>query len=328
MTPSDEAGRDARARARPDRAAGGRRGDPVGAAAERRLRSLAPDRAGRPRRSRARGVPRPATRVGHIRERAEDRAGADDDVVHGGHAPARDEPASGTLELRTVAGRRSPRAPAPRLAVGADRRRDAATARGRRDMAIETLHVRASRVPGSQARDLEERSFYELLQDRYGIEIVTGLQTVEPTVTGEDESRPSACRCIRPRSSSSASRGRRSGEIVEFVGSMYRGDRYRLVTAFRRRTSASARGRSRRASVVGSSLAWLIPTVAPPLKSAWLTEQAFRPQTSIDTGLTPAEIVQISRRGKWYKPIWCPNRFCDVSRPARCGVPRCLWRCA
>ncbi len=55
-------------------------------------------------------------------------------------------------------------------------------------MAIETLHVRESHVPGLTQKDLEERSFYELLSDRYGIVITGGEQTIEPTVTDEDES--------------------------------------------------------------------------------------------------------------------------------------------
>ena len=42
-------------------------------------------------------------------------------------------------------------------------------------MAIETLHVRESLVPGLSAADLERQSFYEILQGRYGIEIVGGL---------------------------------------------------------------------------------------------------------------------------------------------------------
>src|SRR4029453_13143519 len=55
-------------------------------------------------------------------------------------------------------------------------------------MAIETLHVRESLVPGISAADLEQQSFYELLEGRYGITIVGGLQTIEPTVTNEEES--------------------------------------------------------------------------------------------------------------------------------------------
>src|SRR5262249_23472726 len=49
-------------------------------------------------------------------------------------------------------------------------------------MAIETLHVRESLVPGLSADALESHSFYGLLSERYGIDIVGGLQTIEPTV--------------------------------------------------------------------------------------------------------------------------------------------------
>src|SRR5689334_3463136 len=58
----------------------------------------------------------------------------------------------------------------------------------RETMAIETLHVRESLIPGLTARDLEQRSFYELLEERYGVVIASGMQTIEPTVTNEEES--------------------------------------------------------------------------------------------------------------------------------------------
>ena len=41
-------------------------------------------------------------------------------------------------------------------------------------MAIELLHVRASLVPGLTAQDLEENSFYELLANRYDLQIAGG----------------------------------------------------------------------------------------------------------------------------------------------------------
>ena len=107
-------------------------------------------------------------------------------------------------------------------------------------MAIETLHVPESLVPGLTPPTSTTHSFYELLSDRYGIEIVGGIQTIEPTVTNEEESRRSACRSTRRRSCSSARRARRR-RIVEFVRSIYRGDRYRLVTELNRRDRAGRR---------------------------------------------------------------------------------------
>ena len=119
-------------------------------------------------------------------------------------------------------------------------------------MAIETVHIRASRVPGLTARDLEQHSFYELLNERYGIEIVGGEQTIEPTVTDEDESEALGVPLHSPAFRFERLTLSETGEIVEFVESIYRGDRYRLVTALnrplerRRRTRRSAAGDGRR----------------------------------------------------------------------------------
>ena len=101
-------------------------------------------------------------------------------------------------------------------------------------MAIETVHIRASRVPGLGARDLEERSFYVLLEERYGIEIVGGEQTIEPTVTDEDESDALGVPLHSPAFRFERLTQSAEGEIVEFVESVYRGDRYKLVTALNR----------------------------------------------------------------------------------------------
>jgi GntR family transcriptional regulator len=101
-------------------------------------------------------------------------------------------------------------------------------------MAIETVHICASRVPGLSARDLEQHSFYELLEERYGIEIVGGEQTIEPTVTDEDESEALGVPLHSPAFRFERLTHSAAGEIVEFVESVYRGDRYKLVTALNR----------------------------------------------------------------------------------------------
>jgi len=101
-------------------------------------------------------------------------------------------------------------------------------------MAIETLHVRASLVPGLSAADLESHSFYTLLSDRYGIDIVGGLQTIEPTVTNEEESELLGVPLHSPAFLFERTTRSRVGGIVEYVRSIYRGDRYRLVTELNR----------------------------------------------------------------------------------------------
>ena len=100
----------------------------------------------------------------------------------------------------------------------------------RETMAIETLHVRAALVPDLTAADLERGSFYELLRERYGVSIEGGVQTIEPTVTNEEESSALGVPLHSPAFMFERFTRDENGDTVEFVRSIYRGDRYRLVT--------------------------------------------------------------------------------------------------
>jgi len=100
----------------------------------------------------------------------------------------------------------------------------------RETMAIETLHVREALVPGLSGDELEKHSFYELLRDRYGITIAGGVQTIEPTVTNEEESEALAVPLHSPAFLFERFTRDGEGNMVEFVHSIYRGDRYRIVT--------------------------------------------------------------------------------------------------
>jgi GntR family transcriptional regulator len=100
----------------------------------------------------------------------------------------------------------------------------------RETMAIETLHVRESLIPGLTAEDLEHHSFYELLRDRYGIVIAGGVQTIEPTVTSAEESEALGVPLHSPAFLFERFSRNAEGDVVEFVHSIYRGDRYRIVT--------------------------------------------------------------------------------------------------
>ena len=115
----------------------------------------------------------------------------------------------------------------------------------RETMAIETLHVRESLVPGLSAADLERQSFYELLLDRYGIDIVGGVQTIEPTVTNETESDALGVPLHSPAFLFERSTRSSTGEIVEYVRSIYRGDRNKLGTELNRRSSRRDAGNGR-----------------------------------------------------------------------------------
>jgi GntR family transcriptional regulator len=107
-------------------------------------------------------------------------------------------------------------------------------------MAIETLHVPEPLVPGLTREDFDKTSFYDLLTQRYGIEIVGGFQTIEPTVTNEEESEVLGVPLHSPAFQFERTTRSEDGSIVEFVRSIYRGDRYRLVTELNRRDRGAA----------------------------------------------------------------------------------------
>jgi GntR family transcriptional regulator len=148
-----------------------------------------------------------------------------DDMQHRGMVPG-----SRTLELNVVsAGARLGRllhvSPSEPVVV-AKRLRLA----DHETMAIEDLHVRESLVPGLTGKDLEERSFYELLRHRFGIAPVSGMQAVEPTVTNDAESELLGVPLHSPAFLFERITKAACGDVVEYVRSIYRGDRYRLVS--------------------------------------------------------------------------------------------------
>ncbi len=96
-------------------------------------------------------------------------------------------------------------------------------------MAIETLHVPAIMVPDLQPDDLEDTSFYALLATRYGIQLARGTQVIEPTVTDEEESDLLACPPNSPAFLFERTSWDADNNAVEFVRSIYRGDRYKLT---------------------------------------------------------------------------------------------------
>jgi GntR family transcriptional regulator len=101
-------------------------------------------------------------------------------------------------------------------------------------MAIETLHIPEALVPGLTPKALTG-SFYDLLRDRYGVRIAEGIQAIEPTVTNEEESEVLGVPLHSPAFLFERTSRDDSGRTVEFVQSVYRGDRYRIVTELSRR---------------------------------------------------------------------------------------------
>src|SRR5436309_7456340 len=101
-------------------------------------------------------------------------------------------------------------------------------------MAIETLHIPETLVPGLTPKALTG-SFYDLLRDRYGVVIAGGTQAIEPTVTNEEESTALGVPLHSPAFLFERTSRDEAGRTVEFVLSVYRGDRYRIVTELSRR---------------------------------------------------------------------------------------------
>jgi GntR family transcriptional regulator len=100
-------------------------------------------------------------------------------------------------------------------------------------MAIEWLHAPVSLLPGLRPEELATHSFYELLRVRRGIVIASGTQTIEPTVTSPEEAELLSVPVHSPAFLFERTTQSEQGEVVEFVRSVYRGDRYRLVTELR-----------------------------------------------------------------------------------------------
>jgi GntR family transcriptional regulator len=95
-------------------------------------------------------------------------------------------------------------------------------------MALETLHVPTTIVPELAPADLTGGSFYELLASR-GIQLERAVQTIEPTVTDEGESERLEVPLHSPAFLFERTSRDVDGRVVEFVRSVYRGDRYKLT---------------------------------------------------------------------------------------------------
>jgi GntR family transcriptional regulator len=100
-------------------------------------------------------------------------------------------------------------------------------------MAIEWLHAPRALLGDLRREELSDHSYYELLRERRGIVIASGVQTIEPTVTSPEEAQLLGVPVHSPAFLFERTTQSDAGEVVEFVRSVYRGDRYRLVTELR-----------------------------------------------------------------------------------------------
>ncbi|MDL4776529.1 MULTISPECIES: GntR family transcriptional regulator [Thermomonosporaceae] len=94
-------------------------------------------------------------------------------------------------------------------------------------MAIETLYLPRRLLPDLRRQDLEGRSFYDLLRSG-GVEIASGTETIEPSVTTAEEAAELGVPVHSPVFLFERVTRDEEGGPLEYVRSLYRGDRYRL----------------------------------------------------------------------------------------------------
>lgn len=98
-------------------------------------------------------------------------------------------------------------------------------------MAVEHLHFTASLVPASlTTEELEAGDLYEHLREHHGVTVREATQSIEPTVVNETEAEVLDVPVLSPALLIERLTTDTSGHPVEYVHSIYRGDRYRIVS--------------------------------------------------------------------------------------------------
>ena len=94
---------------------------------------------------------------------------------------------------------------------------------------LEVVYVAAALVPGLSEDDLQG-SWYELLRERYGVEVFTGSLTVEPVLPDAKAAELLQIATTQPCFLSKVTVRDRRGQVIEISSSLARGDQYRLST--------------------------------------------------------------------------------------------------
>jgi GntR family transcriptional regulator len=96
-------------------------------------------------------------------------------------------------------------------------------------MAIEYLHVPVAVAPRLSLDDLESGCLYDRLHE-HGVRVHDAIQSVEPTVTNDAESQLLGVPVLSPALLFERLTNDDTGRPIEYVHSLYRGDRYRIVS--------------------------------------------------------------------------------------------------
>ena len=97
-------------------------------------------------------------------------------------------------------------------------------------MAIEVVYLPDLLIPGIGPKDIDDGSLYELLARRYDLVVAAGTQTIEPTVTNEEESQALEVPIHSPAFLFRRTTRTSDDVIVESTRAIYRGDRYTIST--------------------------------------------------------------------------------------------------
>ncbi|MFE5486001.1 GntR family transcriptional regulator [Streptomyces sp. NPDC056527] len=96
-------------------------------------------------------------------------------------------------------------------------------------IALEHLHVPADLVPGLTPAAMES-GFYAHLREKCRIRTAHAVQSIEPTVLSEEEAELLGVPVLSPALLFDRITSDTGGRPVEYVRSLYRGDRYRIVS--------------------------------------------------------------------------------------------------
>lgn len=97
-------------------------------------------------------------------------------------------------------------------------------------IAIEHLHIPAELVPGLSSQELEAGDLYEHLREHHQIHVREAVQAIEPTVVTQAEAGLLDVPDLSPALLFERLTTDAGGRPVEYVHSIYRGDRYRIVS--------------------------------------------------------------------------------------------------
>lgn len=101
-------------------------------------------------------------------------------------------------------------------------------------MAVETVYLDHDRFPGIGEQLLEDSSLYALLDELYGVVPAEGEETIETVLAPPAASRLLGTDATTPMLMLTRSSRDIDGQPIEYVRSLYRGDRFRLITRLTR----------------------------------------------------------------------------------------------